>query len=78
MSNHLSACPPSIHNNNIPFRFRTVSACLVPPAQCQAANSNRDIYDLSSLRNEVKRGGFCCDNLWSDQIYESTYVKNLN
>ena len=31
-----------------------MSACLVPPVQCQARNSNQDVYDLSSLRIEVR------------------------
>ena len=39
---------------NLNFRFLTVAACLVPPAQCQARNSNQDVYDLSSLRIEVR------------------------
>jgi len=41
-----------VDDNVISFRFLTLSACLVPPVQCQARNSNQDVYDLSSLRIE--------------------------
>jgi len=42
------------------YRFLTKEACLVPPVQCMTEDTEGLIYDLSSLREQVrKRPAWC-------------------